>query len=169
MKRAARHTNEEDRLQRKAKIEESGGYGEFTTFLWLSGALPGWLRLLQVEQQHCKGWVCRFFWSYPCFRLHLTQTGLLTLTVATAPTALKPVATGKPKTAKDKPPERKAKNFAERLMHVLEHKIGSDTVWWVGEGKAVAIHARNLKESDLLSQHFRVKDYSVFIRNCNRW
>lgn len=66
-------------------------------------------------------------------------------------------------------PYKKCKNFAERLMRVLNLGIGSDTIWWIGEGKAVAIHTRNLKAGTLLADEFKVKDYSVFIRNCNRW
>ena len=30
-------------------------------------------------------------------------------------------------------PYKKCKNFAERLMRVLQHGIGTDTIWWVGE------------------------------------
>jgi hypothetical protein len=66
-------------------------------------------------------------------------------------------------------PYKKCKNFAERLMRVLHFGIGKDTIWWIGEGKAIAIHTRNLKKGNMLSDHFKVKDYSVFIRNCNRW
>jgi tRNA pseudouridine-54 N-methylase len=95
------------------------------------------------------------------------QTDLLISIVATVPTSLERVTAEELR--EKKPLQRKAKNFAERLMHVLQDGIGKDTVWWVGEGKALAIHTRNLKEGDLLSEHFRVKDYSVFIRNCNRW
>jgi HSF-type DNA-binding len=88
---------------------------------------------------------------------------------AAEPPYVEPVDSNEPTTRREKQLQRKAKNFAERLMHVLKDGIGKDTVWWVGDGKAVAIHTRNLKDGDLLSQHFRVKDYSVFIRNCNRW
>ncbi|CAB9526161.1 HSF-type DNA-binding [Seminavis robusta] len=64
---------------------------------------------------------------------------------------------------------RKPKNFAERLMEGLQSGAAQDAVWWVGNGEAIAINPRNLKEGDFLSTHFKVKDYSVFIRNCNRW
>jgi HSF-type DNA-binding len=73
------------------------------------------------------------------------------------------------KKRKDGNPHRKPKNFAERLMRVLQDGIGQDTIWWVGDGKAIGIHSRNLRRGDMLSEHFNVKDYSVFIRNCNRW
>ena len=66
-------------------------------------------------------------------------------------------------------PHRKPKNFAERLMKVLREEISQDTIWWIGDGKAVAIHTKNLKQGNLLTEHFKVKDYTVFIRNCNRW
>lgn len=66
-------------------------------------------------------------------------------------------------------PIKKCKNFAERLMRVLHLGIGNDTIWWIGEGKAIAVHTRNLKKGTLLADNFKVKDYSVFIRNCNRW
>lgn len=75
----------------------------------------------------------------------------------------------KAKKAKADNTQRKPKNFAERLMRVLQNGIGQDTLWWVGDGKAIGIHSRNLRRGDMLSEHFNVKDYSVFIRNCNRW
>lgn len=77
------------------------------------------------------------------------------------------MADKKPKASRD--PHRKPKNFAERLMKVLQSEIGTDTVWWLGDGKAVAIHSRNLRRGKMLQEHFKVKDFSVFIRNCNRW
>jgi hypothetical protein len=63
----------------------------------------------------------------------------------------------------------KPKNFAERLMNAVERGIASDSVWWVGGGKAVALHPNNLKNCPELTQYFKAKDYSGFIRNCNRW
>jgi len=66
-------------------------------------------------------------------------------------------------------PCKKCKNFAERLMRVLHLGIENETIWWIGEGKAIAIHTRNLKKGNMLLEHCKVKDYSVFIRNCNRW
>ena len=102
--------------------------------------------------------------------LILMLLSIFCLSVASSSSpVVEPVGTKEPKTDSKTDPQRKAKNFAERLMHVLQGQIGTDTVWWVGEGKAVAIHTRNLKDGDMLTQHFRVKDYGVFIRNCNRW
>ena len=61
------------------------------------------------------------------------------------------------------------KNFAERLMFALEKGMGSDVINWQGEGRAVAIHPKKLKKDPILEDHFRVKNYGAFIRNCNRW
>lgn len=66
-------------------------------------------------------------------------------------------------------PHRKPKNFADRLMRVLLNGGAPDTLWWVADGKAVAVHARNLKRGNLLETHFKIKHYNAFIRNCNRW
>lgn len=66
-------------------------------------------------------------------------------------------------------PDRKPKNFADRLMRVLLNDAAPDTLWWVGNGKAVAFHPKNLKKGTLLLTHFKTKDYNAFIRNCNRW
>ncbi|CAB9524193.1 HSF-type DNA-binding [Seminavis robusta] len=63
----------------------------------------------------------------------------------------------------------KPKNFAERMMNALEKGIASESIWWVGDGKAVALHPKNLKMSSSLTEYFKAKDYSGFIRNCNRW
>lgn len=63
----------------------------------------------------------------------------------------------------------KPKNFAERLMNALERDIASESVWWVGEGKAIALHPNSLKKCPELTEYFKAKDYSGFIRNCNRW
>ena len=61
------------------------------------------------------------------------------------------------------------KNFAERLMFALEKGMGSDVINWQGEGRAISIHPKNLKKDPILENHFRVKNYGAFIRNCNRW
>lgn len=61
------------------------------------------------------------------------------------------------------------KNFAERFMGVLESGVASDLVWWVGDGKAVALHSKKLKNFSLLELYFRCKSYSALIRNFNRW
>ena len=67
------------------------------------------------------------------------------------------------------PPYRQAKNFAERLMRVVQDGIAADSLWWVGNGKGVAIHKKNLRKSPVLASHFNIKDYNVFSRNLNRW
>lgn len=61
------------------------------------------------------------------------------------------------------------KNFAERLLLALEKGMSSDVVKWAGEGRAVAIHPKKLKKDPILEDHFKVKNYGAFIRNCNRW
>jgi len=61
------------------------------------------------------------------------------------------------------------KNFAERMMNALETGIGRDAISWVGQGRAVALNSNILKENPLLTTYFKAKDYSGFIRNCNRW
>jgi len=61
------------------------------------------------------------------------------------------------------------KNFAERMMNALESGLAAESIWWVGGGKAVALCPKKLRHSEHLTSYFRAKDYSGFIRNCNRW
>ena len=61
------------------------------------------------------------------------------------------------------------KNFAERMMNALEAGIASDAISWIGDGQAIALKTKILKESSYLTTYFKAKDYSGFIRNCNRW
>jgi len=63
----------------------------------------------------------------------------------------------------------KPKNFAERLMTVLQSEVCLDSLYWVANGKAVGLIPKHLKKGTILKDHFNVKDYSGFIRNCNRW
>ena len=63
----------------------------------------------------------------------------------------------------------KPKNFAERMMNALERGIASDAISWAGGGKAIALKTKHLKNSPELASYFKAKDYSGFIRNCNRW
>ena len=63
----------------------------------------------------------------------------------------------------------KPRNFAERMMNALERGIASDSISWAGDGKGVALHTNKLKDSPELTSYFKAKDYSAFIRNCNRW
>lgn len=60
-------------------------------------------------------------------------------------------------------------NFAERLMHVLENGIATDSIYWLGEGESIAVHMKNIKTSPVLDSHFQGNQYSSFIRNLNRW
>jgi hypothetical protein len=52
------------------------------------------------------------------------------------------------------------KSFAERLMKALEKNIAPQCLWWVGDGKGVALHTKSLKEGDVLENHFKVTQYS---------
>jgi HSF-type DNA-binding len=62
------------------------------------------------------------------------------------------------------------KNFAERLMNVLERGIAPDCIWWVDEGiRGVAIQPKKLKKGTLLQTHFSGNKYSAFLRSFNRW
>jgi len=54
-------------------------------------------------------------------------------------------------------------------MRVLQTDAGGDMLWWVGDGKAVAIQKKKLSKGALLDSHFNIKDYAVFSRNLNRW
>lgn len=63
----------------------------------------------------------------------------------------------------------KPKNFAERMMNALERGLASDAISWAGDGRAVALNTNELKNSPELTSYFKAKDYSAFIRNCNRW
>ena len=60
-------------------------------------------------------------------------------------------------------------NFPERLFHVLENNIASESLWWLGEGEAVAVHPDKIQESPVLTSHFQGNRYSSFVRNLNRW
>lgn len=63
----------------------------------------------------------------------------------------------------------KPKNFAERMMNALETGVAADSITWTGGGKAIALKTKSLKEHPTLTTYFKAKDYSGFIRNCNRW
>lgn len=62
------------------------------------------------------------------------------------------------------------KNFAERLMNVLQRGIASDSIWWVGgDVNGVALRPKKLKKGTLLQTHFSGNQYSAFLRSFNRW
>jgi hypothetical protein len=61
------------------------------------------------------------------------------------------------------------RNFAERLMYVLESGIASGAIFWVGDGKAVGLHTKKLKRGMVLETYFRINQFSSFLRNFNRW
>ncbi|CAB9531645.1 HSF-type DNA-binding [Seminavis robusta] len=61
------------------------------------------------------------------------------------------------------------KNFAERLMNVLESDIDTEAIWWDGETKSVALQPKKLKKGTILHTHFSGNKYSAFLRNFNRW
>lgn len=60
-------------------------------------------------------------------------------------------------------------SFSERLMHVLENEITPESLWWLGEGEAIAIHPEKIEASGVLVNQFQGNRYSSFIRNLNRW
>jgi len=61
------------------------------------------------------------------------------------------------------------KNFAERLMNILDSGVISDCIWWATDGKAVALHPKKLRRGNVLQEHFASNSYSGFLRNFNRW
>jgi hypothetical protein len=61
------------------------------------------------------------------------------------------------------------KNFPQRLMCVLQNRAAISSIWWVGDGKAVALHAKNLQEGTFIETHFQVPDYATFTRMFSRW
>ena len=61
------------------------------------------------------------------------------------------------------------KNFAERLMNVLDSGVISDCIWWATDGMAVALHPKKLRKGTVLQDHFSSSSYSGFLRNFNRW
>ena len=61
------------------------------------------------------------------------------------------------------------KNFAERLMNVLDSGIISDCIRWASDGKAVALHPKKLRKGTVLQDYFSSSSYSSFLRNFNRW
>lgn len=99
----------------------------------------------------------------------LAATATRTTTIVTErPDNAKSSSSGSTNT-QNTPPYRKAKNFAERLMIVLQDELAKDSLWWVGNGMGVAIHKKNLKRSPILKSHFNIGDFIVFSRNLNRW
>lgn len=63
----------------------------------------------------------------------------------------------------------KPKNFAERMMNVLENAVSPDIISWHGEEDLVSIDTRALKQSDLLNERFQGIKYAAFVRNLSRW
>ena len=63
----------------------------------------------------------------------------------------------------------KPKNFAERMMNVLENSVNTDVIAWHGEDDLVAINTKALKQSDILDDRFQGIRYAAFVRNLSRW
>jgi hypothetical protein len=61
------------------------------------------------------------------------------------------------------------RNFAERLISALQRGIGTSCLTWIGDGRAIALHSKNIKNSTEFLQHFRLPKYSNLIRSCTRW
>ncbi|CAB9505791.1 HSF-type DNA-binding [Seminavis robusta] len=94
------------------------------------------------------------------------------LSVATAPAAAgrgSVAAAAHPGSTQQQSTYPQPRNFAERLMWVLESNAAPDTIWWEEDGQAVALHVDNLKTGDVLNQHFQGIKYKFFIRNFSRW
>lgn len=60
-------------------------------------------------------------------------------------------------------------SFPEKLFHVLENSIAPESLWWLGEGEALAVHPHKIQTSPVLESYFQGNRYSSFIRNLNRW
>jgi HSF-type DNA-binding len=63
----------------------------------------------------------------------------------------------------------KPKNFAERMMNVLENNVDPDVVKWHGDDDRIAINTKTLRSSDILDDRFQGIRYAAFIRNLSRW
>ena len=64
----------------------------------------------------------------------------------------------------------KPKNFAERMMNVLENNVDSKVItWYEGEEDLIAINTKFLKTSDILDTNFQGIRYAAFVRNLSRW
>jgi len=63
----------------------------------------------------------------------------------------------------------KPKNFAERLLRLLNSGDSSSSIWWASDGTMVAFYPRNMKHEDILATQLKLKNYNSFIRNLNRW
>lgn len=60
-------------------------------------------------------------------------------------------------------------NFPQKLMSILQSGVAFDSIWWVGNGEAVAFHPRNLTETGILQAHFQISDYGTAVKHLTRW
>ena len=63
----------------------------------------------------------------------------------------------------------KPKNFAERMMNVLENQVDPKVIDWHGNGDWVVVNVSAIKSSDILETRFQGIRYPAFIRNLSRW
>jgi HSF-type DNA-binding len=63
----------------------------------------------------------------------------------------------------------KPKNFAERMMNVLENNVAPEVVKWHGDDDRIAIDTKALKTSNILDGRFQGIKYAAFVRNLSRW
>jgi len=61
------------------------------------------------------------------------------------------------------------KNFAERIMNVLENEVDPDVIRWLGEKDLISINTRLVKSTDILATRFQGIRYAAFVRNLSRW
>ncbi|CAB9517967.1 expressed unknown protein [Seminavis robusta] len=81
----------------------------------------------------------------------------------------KPAAAKKKSSAPSVGTYPKPKNFAERMMNVLENNVDPKVVKWHGEEDLIAINTKSLKTSEILDDRFQGIRYAAFIRNLSRW
>lgn len=78
-------------------------------------------------------------------------------------------AAAKKKSGPSKGTYPKPKNFAERMMNVLENDVYPDVVSWYGEDDLVSVSIKGVKQTDILDDRFQGIKYAAFVRNLSRW
>jgi len=59
--------------------------------------------------------------------------------------------------------------FAEKVMHILENGIAPQAIWWVDNGKSIALHPEKSKSSGMLAKYFQGNRFATFVRTLTRW
>jgi hypothetical protein len=65
--------------------------------------------------------------------------------------------------------KKNSKNFAEKLMDVLQTGVAKEVIWWEGDGTIVALHVDKLKHGPTRDKYFDGVKYKFFIRKFSRW